>query len=79
MVFLQNILASPDKAVSKNYLCAPSTEHPNLEYFDNSIRFLELKLKEGISQGKVGIVFFFLPIFPLQVITTTTRFNSAQE
>lgn len=49
MVFLQNILAFPDEAVSKNYLCAPSVEHPNLEYFDNSIRFLELKIKEGIS------------------------------
>lgn len=71
---------SPNEQASKNDQCSPSPEHPNLEYFDNNIRFLELELKEEISQGKNWhSIFSPLPVFPLQIINIITRFNAVLE
>lgn len=80
ILFLKNILDFPNEEASENDLCSPSPEHPNLKYFDKSIKFLELELKEGISQGKNWhSVFSLLPVFPLQIISTTTRFKPVLE
>lgn len=68
---------SSNKEGSKNDLCYPLLEHPKIECFDNSIKFLELELKREFPKGKLAQYFFFslLAVFPLQVIKTTTRFS----
>lgn len=50
---------SSNKEGSKNDLCYPLLEHPKIECFDNSIRFLELELKREFPKGKLAQYFFF--------------------
>lgn len=45
---------SSNEEASKNDLCYTLPEHPKIECFDNSIRFLELKLKREFPKGKLA-------------------------